>query len=129
MEVGDLITLYRKQAGMTIDHLAAVSGVPKGTLNKIIGGVTKAPTLSNMKAIASALGKTLADFDEPKEEQPAEDSELSKLEDELVIEFRNLPDFHKGLAAALCLAVIRELVKHQTVGIEAQSSVPAGSNR
>lgn len=64
MEVGELISSYRKQAGMTIDELAANSGVPKGTLNKIIGGITKAPTLENMKSIAKALGKTLADFDD-----------------------------------------------------------------
>lgn len=64
MEVGELISLFRKQAGMTIDELSAKSGVPKGTLNKIIGGVTKAPTLDNMKSIAKALGKTLADFDD-----------------------------------------------------------------
>lgn len=64
MEVGELISLYRKQSGMTIDELAAKSGVPKGTLNKIIGGVTKAPTLDNMKSIAKALGKRLDDFDE-----------------------------------------------------------------
>ena len=57
MDVGELITIYRKQAGMTIDELVEKSGVPKGTLNKIIGGVTKAPTLDNMKAIAKALGK------------------------------------------------------------------------
>lgn len=66
MEVGELISYYRKQAEMTIDELAEKSKVPKGTLNKIIGGVTKAPTLDNMKAIAKALGKRLADFeDEP----------------------------------------------------------------
>lgn len=64
MEVGELISLFRKQSGMTIDELSAKSGVPKGTLNKIIGGVTKAPTLDNMKSIAKALGKTLADFDD-----------------------------------------------------------------
>lgn len=64
METGDLITLFRKQAGLTIDELVEKSGVPKGTLNKIIGGVTKAPTLDNMKAIARALDKTLADFDD-----------------------------------------------------------------
>lgn len=64
MEVGELISFFRKQSGMTIDELAAKSGVPKGTLNKIIGGVTKAPTLDNMKSIARALGKTLADFDD-----------------------------------------------------------------
>lgn len=66
MEVGELISFYRRQADMTIDELAEKSGVPKGTLNKIIGGVTKAPTLDTMKALAKALGKRLADFeDEP----------------------------------------------------------------
>lgn len=66
MEVGKLISFYRRQADMTIDELAEKSGVPKGTLNKIIGGVTKAPTLDTMKALAKALGKRLADFgDEP----------------------------------------------------------------
>lgn len=64
MDTGELISLYRKQSKMTVDELAQKSGVPKGTLNKIIGGVTKAPTLPNMKAIARALGKTLDDFDD-----------------------------------------------------------------
>lgn len=62
MKTGELITLYRNQAGMTIDELVEKSGVPKGTLNKIISGDTKAPALDKMKAIAKALGKTLNDF-------------------------------------------------------------------
>lgn len=65
MEIGELISRYRKDAGMTIDELVAASGVPKGTLNKIINGNTKSPTLETVKAIASALGKKLSDFDEP----------------------------------------------------------------
>ena len=63
MELGEMIARYRKDAGMTIDELSEASGVPKGTLNKIIAGTTKAPTLDTMKAIAKALGKRLADFD------------------------------------------------------------------
>ena len=62
MKTGELITLYRNQAGMTIDELVEKSGVPKGTLNKIISGDTKAPALDKMKSIAKALGKTLNDF-------------------------------------------------------------------
>lgn len=64
MELGELISRYRKDAEMTIDELSESSGVPKGTLNKIIAGTTKAPTLDTMKAIAKALGKRLADFDD-----------------------------------------------------------------
>lgn len=64
MDIGDLISVYRKEAKLTIEELSEKSGVPKGTLNKIIGGVTKAPTLDNIKSIAKALGKTLDDFDD-----------------------------------------------------------------
>ena len=42
--------------------LSDMSGLPLGTLNKIIYGDTKSPTLDNMQAIAKALGCTLDDF-------------------------------------------------------------------
>lgn len=64
MELGRLITKYRKEANLTLDELAARSGVPKGTINKIISGATRAPTLENIRAIAYALDKTLDDFDD-----------------------------------------------------------------
>ena len=64
MELGELISRYRKDAGMTIDELSESSGVPKGTLTTIIAGPTKAPPLDTMKPIAKALGKRLADFDD-----------------------------------------------------------------
>ena len=64
MTYGELISTYRKESGLTLDELAEKSGVPKGTINKIISGATKAPTLPNMKALAKAMGKTLADFDD-----------------------------------------------------------------
>ena len=71
MELGELISLYRKQAGLTIDELAASSGVSKGAINKIISGETKAPTLDKMKALAKSLGKTLNDFmDEAESDRP-----------------------------------------------------------
>lgn len=102
MEVGALISLYRKQAGMTIDELAEHSGVPKGTLNKIIGGVTKAPTLPNMKAIAKALGKSLEDFDDlpiKREEQPTDGGGLSNNDKALLNSFHLLND--KGQAKVI----------------------------
>lgn len=62
MELGDYISKYRKEAGLTIDELASRSGIPKGTINKIIAGTTKSPTLETVQNIASALGKTIDDF-------------------------------------------------------------------
>ena len=81
MELGELLTKYRKEAGFTIDELAEKSGVPKGTINKIIAGTTKAPTLENVRALAYAMGKTLDDFDTAKKSRtvlPAPELELLK---------------------------------------------------
>lgn len=64
MDLGALISRKRKQVGMTIDELASRSGVPKGTLNKIINGITRDPQLETVKSIARALDCTLDDFDD-----------------------------------------------------------------
>lgn len=63
MEIGEVISYYRRRCGLTIDELAAKSGVPKGTLNKIMNGVTNSPKIETVQAIARALNVTLADID------------------------------------------------------------------
>ena len=60
--IGEKISMYRKVAGLTIDELAEKSGVPKSTINKIIAGISKSPTWSNVAAISQALGRNLYDF-------------------------------------------------------------------
>lgn len=82
---------------MTIDELATKSGVPKGTLNKIIAGTTKAPTLDNMKSIARALGKTLADFDD----EPVQDSYFSPSEQTVIKKYRVLDPYGKDVVSAV----------------------------
>lgn len=64
MDLSYLLVKYRKEAGLTIDELARKSGVPKGTINKIIAGTTRAPQVATLAALAQAMGKTLADFDD-----------------------------------------------------------------
>ena len=88
MELGEMVSRYRKDAGMTIDELSAASGVPKGTLNKIIAGTTKSPTLDTVRALADALGKKLEDFDDglqKKQPAPTNGDGLSE-EDKRIIE-------------------------------------------
>lgn len=94
MDLGDLISLYRKEAGLTIDELSEKSGVPKGTLNKIIGGITKAPTLDNMKAIARALGKRLADFDD--ESSLKSNEQFTPDEKNIIKKYRTLDEYGKA---------------------------------
>lgn len=96
MELGELISRYRKEINMTIDELAEKSGVPKGTINKIIGGVTKAPTLENVRAIAYALGKTLNDFDDPQKVVKRAPSDLSEEAKKIARSYDKLDDRGKG---------------------------------
>lgn len=60
----DKINEYKKLLGITTEELSRRSGVPIGTLNKILSGATKDPKLETLKAIARVLGLTLNDFDD-----------------------------------------------------------------
>lgn len=62
--VAEKLSDRRKQIGMSIDQLVEKSGIPKGTLTKIITGITPNPSLESVKAIAYALGMTLHDLDD-----------------------------------------------------------------
>ena len=63
----DKIAEYKKRLGLTTEELSERSGVPVGTLNKILSGATKDPKLETLKAIARVLGLTLNDFDDQPE--------------------------------------------------------------
>ncbi|MGC4018740.1 MAG: helix-turn-helix transcriptional regulator [Muricomes sp.] len=65
---------YKIKLGMTTAELAEKSGVPKGTLDKILSGVTKDPKFETLKAIARVLDCTLDDFDDSPNEQIVESS-------------------------------------------------------
>ena len=67
----EIINELRKQKGFTSEKLSKESGVPLGTLNKILNGTTKDPKLETLKALARVLECSLDDFDDtPKKEQP-----------------------------------------------------------
>lgn len=61
------IAIYKKRLGLTTEELSTKSGVPVGTLNKILSGATKDPKLETLKAIARVLGLSLNDFDDQPE--------------------------------------------------------------
>lgn len=96
MHLGDYIARYRKDANLTIDELASMSGVPKGTINKIIAGTTKSPTLETVRSLADALGKTLDDFeDSPRGKREA--LSVSEEAQELAKDYDGLDDHGKRL--------------------------------
>lgn len=60
------IEQLKKVKGLTNEQLAKLSGVPKGTIDKITAGATKDPKLETVKAIARALGCSISEFDDTK---------------------------------------------------------------
>ena len=73
----EIINQLKKQKRMTNEDLALLSGVPKGTIDKITSGVTKDPKLETLKALARVLGCSLSDFDDPQTKAPVENENES----------------------------------------------------
>ena len=115
MELGAIISEKRKQAGLTIDELAAKSGVPKGTLNKIINGYTRDRQIETVKSIARALNCTLEDFDDSPRVRT-----LSQEEYLLIQQYRLLDSIGQEIVQFI---IKKELERAEKLGI-AKPNVP-----
>ena len=115
MELGAIISEKRKQAGLTIDELAAKSGVPKGTLNKIINGYPRDPQIETVKSIARALNCTLEDFDDSPRVRT-----LSQEEYLLIQQYRLLDSIGQEIVQFI---IKKELERAEKLGI-AKPNVP-----
>ena len=60
----ELVGKLKQERGLRTEELAQKSGVPVGTLNKILNGQTKNPSLDTVFALAHALGCSVDDFDD-----------------------------------------------------------------
>jgi len=56
MTLRDKLTKLKTENGLTTDALSERSGVPKGTINKLLNGETRNPTAQTLKRLADALG-------------------------------------------------------------------------
>ncbi len=55
MKLSDKLARLKARRGLTTDALSLKSGVPKGTINKVLNGETRNPTIATLKALAQAL--------------------------------------------------------------------------
>lgn len=62
MEYRDVLAHYLDEKGMTPAELANAIGSPRSTINALLKGRAKEPTLGKAKAIADALGVSLEDM-------------------------------------------------------------------
>lgn len=60
MKLSRRLAQLKSERGLTTDALSARSGVPKGTINKILNGETRNPTIGTLSALAEALDCPLA---------------------------------------------------------------------
>lgn len=75
----EIINKLKKQKGLTNEDLSTLSGVPKGTIDKITAGTTKDPKLETLKAIAQVLNCSLNDFGEMKNSGTPIETETEEL--------------------------------------------------
>lgn len=87
----EMIGVFRKEKGMTLDELSEKSGIPVSTIKKISAGITTDPNLSTVQAIAGALGCTVDDLSNMS--QFAEVFSVS--EKKLVKKYRSLDPYGK----------------------------------
>lgn len=87
-EMIERLKVLKKERKLTNEQLSTLSGVPFGTLNKILGSETKETNISTVIKLANAVGVPAKDLIFGKE--PIHESNLSEDETELVNLFRKL---------------------------------------
>lgn len=86
MSFSERVKRIKKEKGITNEALSAASGIPLGTLGKLLSGFTEEPKLSTAISIADALGCSLEYLAVGKEEQ----MQLSEAEETRLAKFRAL---------------------------------------
>ena len=62
MKLSQRLAQLKAERGLTTEALSQRSGVPRGTLNKLLNGETRNPTVATLAALAEALGCPLAEL-------------------------------------------------------------------
>jgi transcriptional regulator with XRE-family HTH domain len=118
------IKKIKSERKITNERLSELTGIPLGTLSKIMAGISDSPKLSNMVLIASALGCSL-DYIVSGTPDNTNNYTLSNSEISLIEEYRQLDRHGKELVAMVThkeldrigvlseLAVLTEAVKKE----------------
>ncbi|MBQ7321246.1 MAG: LexA family transcriptional regulator [Clostridia bacterium] len=100
MDYKERIKKLKSQKKITNDQLAVMTGIPLGTLSKLLAGISDSPKLSNMVAICDALGCSL-DYIVKGTEENTNNYTLDPDEIELIEDYRMLDAYGKDLAALI----------------------------
>ena len=123
MDYIDRIKKLKSEKKMTNDKLAELTGIPLGTLSKILAGISDSPKLSNMVLIAEALECSL-DYIVSGTPENHNNYTLNRAEIELVEAYRALDGHGRELLAMVATketercrttATSQEITKKETV--------------
>jgi len=105
----DYMNKRKKELKLTNQKLSELSGVPMGTLSKIMAGIIENPKLNTLQAIAKALECTIDDFydgSDEKEKSSATDEAgeafvVSELEKQIILKYRSNPQMQEAVLRLL----------------------------
>ena len=113
----DRIKQLKTEKKMTNDQLAELTGIPLGTLSKILAGISDSPKLVNIVAIADALGVSL-DYLISGNPENTNNYTLSQQEIRLVESYRQLDDHGREL-----IVLVLDKEKERVLGSDAPAEV------
>ena len=96
MDYIDRIKKLKAEQRITNERLSEITGIPLGTLSKILAGMSDSPKLANIVAIAEALGCSV-DYLVSGEPKNTNNYTLSDDEISLVEAYRSLDGYGQGL--------------------------------
>lgn len=96
MKLHEILTRQRIALGKSVDEVADESGVSKGTVSKILCGITSNPQIESLKAITYALGLKLDDLSDDMPE-----SKVSNRATALALRFDELDEHGKQIVEAV----------------------------
>ena len=115
----DRLKLLKNERKMTNDQLADLSGIPLGTLSKILAGMSDSPKLSSIIAICNAL-ECSVEYIVSGVPENTNNYTLSGEEIRLIEEYRTLDSFGKELAS---LVISKEASRVASAGETAVEAV------
>ncbi len=119
------IKARKSELGMTNEQLAAASGVPMGTLSKLLAGMNDSPKLGNLVAICQTLGLSL-DFAVYGKPENTHNCTLSPEEITLLEQFRTLDARGRE---TVCTLIDKELSFTSAVPVGQPAEAPASAHR
>lgn len=96
MNIAERLQKLKAASGLTIKEIAKKSGIPMPTVEKVLGGQTKNPSLNSVQQILYAMGYTLDDLSENKRA-----STISAEALKIAQKYENLNTTSKGAVSAL----------------------------